>query len=168
MTGPLDNLDNAAEPIDHPLAPAPADDHRLAHDLATRAGELLLELRAEPASSAAERWELRDDGDIGSHHFLVDELREARPDDRVLSEEGAEDRRRLDAHRVWIVDPLDGTREFGELGRVRLGRARRARDRRPARRRAPWRCRRMGITLSTADAAGRSRRALDGAAPHAS
>lgn len=100
-----------------PLAVAPDEDHRLAHDLATRAGELLLELRAAAGSSAAERWGLRDDGDMGSHHFLVDELRALRPDDRVLSEEGAEDRRRLDAHRVWIVDPLDGTREFGEIGR---------------------------------------------------
>jgi 3'(2'), 5'-bisphosphate nucleotidase len=99
------------------MAEAPDEDHRLAHDLATRAGELLLELRAAAGSSAAERWGLRDDGDMGSHHFLVDELRAARPDDRVLSEEGAEDRRRLDAHRVWIVDPLDGTREFGEIGR---------------------------------------------------
>ena len=61
---------------------------------------------------------MRDDGDMGSHHFLVDALREARPDDRVLSEEGAEDRRRLQASRVWIVDPLDGTREFGEIPRT--------------------------------------------------
>jgi 3'(2'), 5'-bisphosphate nucleotidase len=99
------------------LAPAPPDDHQLAHDLATQAGTLLLELRAEAGPSAAERWALRDDGDMGSHHFLVDALREARPDDRVLSEEGAEDRRRLGAERVWIVDPLDGTREFGEHGR---------------------------------------------------
>lgn len=100
------------------LAPAPPDDHRLAHDLATRAGELLVELRARAGASAHERWTLRDDGDLGSHHFLVDALRDARPDDRVLSEEGAEDRRRLGAHRVWIVDPLDGTREFGELDRT--------------------------------------------------
>ena len=100
-----------------PLAPAPDEDHRLAHDLATRAGALLLELREAAGASAAERWALRDDGDMGSHHFLVDELRAARPDDRVLSEEGAEDRRRMGAERVWIVDPLDGTREFGEHGR---------------------------------------------------
>ena len=100
-----------------PLAQAPHEDHVLAHDLATRAGELLLELRSEAGDSAAERWKLRDAGDLDSHHFLVDALRDARPDDRVLSEEGAEDRRRLGAHRVWIVDPLDGTREFGELGR---------------------------------------------------
>jgi 3'(2'), 5'-bisphosphate nucleotidase len=99
------------------LADAPDDDHALAHDLATRAGELLLRLRADAGGSAHERWLLRNEGDLGSHHFLVDELRAARPDDRVLSEEGAEDRRRLGAHRVWIVDPLDGTREFGEEGR---------------------------------------------------
>ncbi len=54
---------------------------------------------------------------MGSHHFLVDRLKEERPDDRVLSEEGVEDRRRLGHDRVWIVDPLDGTREFGEIGR---------------------------------------------------
>jgi 3'(2'), 5'-bisphosphate nucleotidase len=101
-----------------PLAPAPDADHRLAHDLATQAGELLLELRAAAGASAYERWSLRDDGDMGSHHFLVDALREARPDDRVLSEEGAEDRRRIGHGRVWIVDPLDGTREFGELDRT--------------------------------------------------
>ena len=99
------------------LVPAPADDHILAHELATRAGELLLELRASAGVSAAERWALRDDGDLGSHHFLVDRLREERPGDRVLSEEGAEDRRRIGAERVWIVDPLDGTREYGEPGR---------------------------------------------------
>jgi 3'(2'), 5'-bisphosphate nucleotidase len=101
-----------------PLVTAPAEDHALAHDLATRAGELLLELRAAAGPSAAERWNLRDDGDLGSHHFLVDALRDARPDDRVLSEEGAEDHRRLGHGRVWIVDPLDGTREFGEIPRV--------------------------------------------------
>lgn len=100
-----------------PLAPATAADHQLAHELATRAGELLLELRETAGPAAHERWALRDDGDMGSHHFLIDRLRDARPDDRVLSEEGAEDRRRIGAERVWIVDPLDGTREFGELGR---------------------------------------------------
>jgi 3'(2'), 5'-bisphosphate nucleotidase len=99
-------------------ATAPHEDHVLAHDLATRAGELLVELRERAGLSAYDRWNLRDDGDMGSHHFLVDALREARPADRVLSEEGVEDRARLGAERVWIVDPLDGTREFGEPGRV--------------------------------------------------
>ncbi|MBA2282054.1 MAG: 3'(2'),5'-bisphosphate nucleotidase CysQ [Acidimicrobiia bacterium] len=101
-----------------PLRPAPTDDHALARDLAVRAGELLVALRSKAGSSAGERWTLRDDGDMGSHHFLVDELRVARPEDRVLSEEGAEDLRRIGAGRVWIVDPLDGTREFGEIDRT--------------------------------------------------
>jgi 3'(2'), 5'-bisphosphate nucleotidase len=99
------------------LADAPPDDHRLAHEVATRAGELLLELRAGAGPTSYERWTLRDEGDLGSHHFLVDALHEARPDDPVLSEEGADHRRRLGAPRAWIVDPLDGTREFGEAGR---------------------------------------------------
>jgi 3'(2'), 5'-bisphosphate nucleotidase len=58
-----------------------------------------------------------DTGDLASHRFLVQELAAARPDDAVLSEEGLEDPRRFDADRVWIVDPLDGTSEFGEVGR---------------------------------------------------
>src|SRR4051794_5628605 len=60
---------------------------------------------------------LRDAGDQHSHEFLAAELERLRPDDVVLSEEGADDRSRLDADRVWIVDPLDGTREYGEQGR---------------------------------------------------
>jgi 3'(2'), 5'-bisphosphate nucleotidase len=46
------------------------------------------------------------------------ELAQHRPDDAVLSEEGKDDAARLAARRVWIVDPLDGTREFGEAGRT--------------------------------------------------
>ena len=45
-------------------------------------------------------------------------LSRERPDDEVLSEEGADDLKRLDAERVWIVDPLDGTREFAEPPRI--------------------------------------------------
>jgi 3'(2'), 5'-bisphosphate nucleotidase len=92
-------------------------DHEVASDVATRAGELLLELRSEAGNGAYERWTLRDEGDWSAHHFIVDALAELRPDDKVLSEEGAEDHSRLGADRVWIVDPLDGTREFGEPGR---------------------------------------------------
>jgi 3'(2'), 5'-bisphosphate nucleotidase len=44
----------------------------------------------------------------------MDLIAQARPGDSVLSEEGKDDKRRLDARRVWIVDPLDGTREFSE------------------------------------------------------
>ena len=90
----------------------------MATDVATRAGELLLELRAGAGGSAHDWWSLRDEGDWSAHHFIVDALRELRPGDKVLSEEGMEDRTRLGADRVWIVDPLDGTREFGEPGRT--------------------------------------------------
>jgi 3'(2'), 5'-bisphosphate nucleotidase len=58
-----------------------------------------------------------DEGDAVSHHFLVQALAAARPDDAVLSEEGRDSRARLSADRVWIIDPLDGTNEFGEPGR---------------------------------------------------
>lgn len=91
-------------------------DHRLAADLAKRAGDLLMDLRAgaseEMPSEALAN--LKAEGDRQSHEFLVAELRAARPDDIVLSEEGKNDPRRLSAKRVWIIDPLDGTREFGE------------------------------------------------------
>src|SRR5580693_2814331 len=90
-----------------------ADDHALAHDLAERAVRLLLDLRAQGGDPAA----LKDAGDRSSHEFLMTELAKARPADAVLSEEGIDNKDRLTADRVWIVDPLDGTREFGEKGR---------------------------------------------------
>jgi 3'(2'), 5'-bisphosphate nucleotidase len=90
------------------------DDHRLAHDLAAQAGELLLALRADGGDPR----ELRDAGDRRSHEFLASQLSQLRPGDAVLSEEGRDDPARLAADRVWIVDPLDGTREFGEPDRT--------------------------------------------------
>jgi 3'(2'), 5'-bisphosphate nucleotidase len=90
------------------------DDHALAADLAERAGQLLLALRARGGDPGT----VRDAGDRLSHEFLMAELARARPGDAVLSEEGADDKARLAADRVWIVDPLDGTREFGEAGRA--------------------------------------------------
>jgi 3'(2'), 5'-bisphosphate nucleotidase len=92
---------------------AAPDDHALAADLAERAGRLLLELRAKGGDPA----DLRNAGDRQSHEFLMAELARERPADAVLSEEGLDDKARLTADRVWIVDPLDGTREFGEPGR---------------------------------------------------
>ena len=89
------------------------DDHALAADLAERAGHLLLTLRARGGDPDA----LRNAGDRQSHEFLIGELARERPEDAVLSEEGIDDKARLTADRVWIVDPLDGTREFGEPGR---------------------------------------------------
>ena len=91
-----------------------ADDHALAHDLAERAGRLLLDLRAKGGDPAL----LKDAGDRSSHEFLMTELAKARPGDAVLSEEGIDNKARLTADRVWIVDPLDGTREFGEPPRT--------------------------------------------------
>ncbi|GAA4727242.1 3'(2'),5'-bisphosphate nucleotidase CysQ [Pedococcus ginsenosidimutans] len=96
--------------------PATLDDHQLARALADAAGEVLLALRAE-GDAEADPARLRAEGDRQSHLFLMDRLAEARPDDAVLSEEGKDDPVRLAADRVWIVDPLDGTREFGELPR---------------------------------------------------
>jgi 3'(2'), 5'-bisphosphate nucleotidase len=90
------------------------DDHALAADLAERAGLLLLELRAKGGDPDT----LRNAGDKSSHEFLMAELAKARPADAVLSEEGIDDKARLAADRVWIVDPLDGTREFGDHGRT--------------------------------------------------
>ena len=93
------------------------DDHRLAGRLAVEAGTLLVELRAEMWERGAHPWQVMDTGDIAAHRYLLEALTEARPGDVVLSEEGADDRRRLVADRVWIVDPLDGTNEYGERGR---------------------------------------------------
>ncbi|MBV9382921.1 MAG: 3'(2'),5'-bisphosphate nucleotidase CysQ [Streptosporangiaceae bacterium] len=91
-----------------------ADDHALAHELAEEAGGRLLELRAAGGDPGV----LRKAGDRLSHEFLTAELAARRPGDAVLSEEGIDDRARLAAGRVWIVDPLDGTREFGDAGRT--------------------------------------------------
>jgi 3'(2'), 5'-bisphosphate nucleotidase len=90
------------------------DDHALARDLAEQAGRRLVELRARGGEPDV----LRKAGDRLSHEFLSRELADRRPGDIVLSEEGADDPGRLSARRVWIVDPLDGTREFGEPGRT--------------------------------------------------
>lgn len=94
-----------------------ASDGAFARALASQAGRMLLELREEMGHS--DPAELRAVGDKRAHDLLVSELSLRRPADAVLSEEGERhDPRRLTADRVWIVDPLDGTREFGEPGRV--------------------------------------------------
>jgi 3'(2'), 5'-bisphosphate nucleotidase len=90
------------------------DDHALARGLAEQAGQRLLELRARGGEPDL----LRKAGDRLSHEFLARELAARHPGDVVLSEEGADNPARLSARRVWIVDPLDGTREFGEPGRT--------------------------------------------------
>ncbi len=92
------------------MTPDP-DDHRLAADLAERAGDALVGLRDRSIGSISQ-WALRDRGDQLAHDLIAAALAEHRPADILLSEEGAEDRRRLTAERCWIVDPLDGTYDY--------------------------------------------------------
>jgi 3'(2'), 5'-bisphosphate nucleotidase len=92
-------------------------DIALALRLAVEAGQRLVELREELWRSGAHAWDVMDRGDAVSHRYIAQELRLHRPGDAVLDEEAADDPRRFDADRVWIIDPLDGTREFGEPGR---------------------------------------------------
>lgn len=96
----------------------PGTDARAAAEIATEAGKLLLELRARLADPGVDAAEVRSAGDRLSHEFIVGALGERFPSDAVLSEEGADDLGRLGDDRVWIVDPLDGTREFGEPDRA--------------------------------------------------
>ena len=86
---------------------------------ASLAGELLLQLRqaavtGEVASVALDADAIRAAGDRDANRAIMALLANERPEDSLLSEEAADDPRRLIADRVWIIDPLDGTREFGE------------------------------------------------------
>ena len=90
------------------------NDHQLARDVAASAGDLLLATREELVAAGAEEKRLRSQGDLRAHGHILERLAEHRPDDEVLSEEGADGEGRLSAERVWIVDPLDGTREYAE------------------------------------------------------
>jgi 3'(2'), 5'-bisphosphate nucleotidase len=92
-------------------------DSELTARLAREAGHKLVELREQMWTGGAHSWDVMDGGDAASQHYLADQLLRYRPDDAVLSEEGLEDPRRFHTDRVWIIDPLDGTREFGEPGR---------------------------------------------------
>ena len=96
---------------------ATAGDHTLAAELASRAGALLVERREQLFRQDAPAAVLRAEGDKRSQELLARELSEARPRDAVLSEEALDDPSRLDSRRVWVLDPLDGTREFSESGR---------------------------------------------------
>lgn len=82
--------------------------------LASKAGSMLRELQhaASPEELGTKR--LKDAGDLRSQELIANTLLEMRPGDAVLSEEAVDDERRLTASRVWIIDPLDGTREFSE------------------------------------------------------
>jgi 3'(2'), 5'-bisphosphate nucleotidase len=97
-----------------PPAEARTDDHAFAAWAATVAGDLLLQVRQQGLTGK----ELKDAGDLASHELLMELIAGHRPDDAILSEEehrgtGSRHDRRT-AHRVWIIDPLDGTREFSE------------------------------------------------------
>ncbi len=86
-------------------------DAALARRLATMAGQLLMRLRDSFAGDGAA---LGAEGDRTANALLMAALRAARPADAILSEEEAADPARLSARRIWIIDPLDGTREYGE------------------------------------------------------
>lgn len=103
-------------PADGAIPIASADDHALAARLADEAGALLLALRDELQHLGSAT--LKREGDRQAHELLVARLAEERPDDAVLSEEGRDRAERLSSPRTWIVDPLDGTREFSEPPRV--------------------------------------------------
>jgi len=92
-------------------------DHELAGRIAQEAGQMLVELRTDLMRQGFHYWDLKDEGDYAGHRFIVDGIKQARPDDVILSEEAADDRARLAADRVWIIDPIDGTNEFAEPAR---------------------------------------------------
>ncbi len=94
------------------------NDHELAAALATATGTLLTDVRQQMVERGTDHWTLKDVGDLSAHQFIMEVLERTRPNDKILSEEGADLSDRLDADRVWIVDPLDGTREFAEPPRV--------------------------------------------------
>jgi 3'(2'), 5'-bisphosphate nucleotidase len=93
------------------LSPCTIEDHQAARRIADLAGTLLVELRPSALRDGATP-------DVRAQDLILRELGEAFPDDAVLAEEGVSSSDRLSSPRVWIVDPLDGTREFGEAGRL--------------------------------------------------
>jgi len=88
-----------------------ADDTELAAYLAQAAGALVLEMRETSGLVAKE---LGNAGDRTANQFLIHALAEQRPDDGLLSEESKDTDARLSKSRVWIIDPVDGTREYSE------------------------------------------------------
>ena len=86
-------------------------DARLAHAVAEEAGALLLAIRAAGDCTGKA---LGDRGDAEANELILARLRAARPNDFILSEESRDNGLRCQASRVWIVDPLDGTREYAE------------------------------------------------------
>ncbi len=99
------------------MSPTP-EDHVLALRLAENTGKILVKLRENLVDNGSHHFAMKDAGDAAAHRFIADTLAAERPDDALLSEEGADRRERLTAERTWIVDPLDGTREYAEPPRV--------------------------------------------------
>lgn len=93
------------------LMPTPAQDAALARQLAQDAGDVLMALRAGGHYQDAA---LGDAGDRAANSLILDILRTRRPEDGLLSEEEKDNAARLTKERVWIIDPLDGTREYRE------------------------------------------------------
>src|SRR2546423_1288078 len=91
--------------------------HDLARDVADSAGRLLLEIRQRLANGV-DPADVRREGDLRSHELILRRLRLEAPEAGILSEESAELVHGSGKERLWIIDPLDGTREFGEVGRV--------------------------------------------------
>jgi 3'(2'), 5'-bisphosphate nucleotidase len=92
----------------------PLDDGRLAAALAAGAGAVLMALRAQVDAARFAGPSLQAAGDAAAQAYLAAMLASARPRDVVLSEEVSAGPARLEAERVWIIDPLDGSREFAE------------------------------------------------------
>jgi len=99
------------------LTPSP-DDHALAARLATEAGELLVELRSRLTAEGVDPKDMKDQGDHQANELLMAAIAAERAGDAVLSEESADDGARVAERRAWIIDPLDGTREFSEPPRT--------------------------------------------------
>ena len=98
----------------------PRSDAAISRDVAQDAGQLLLQIRQDfiaehgPIADKEKANKLRDRADAASNDMILDFFSSARPQDAVLSEEAKDDPSRLDSERVWIVDPLDGTWEYGQ------------------------------------------------------
>lgn len=86
-------------------------DAELAAHLATVAGKILLQVRECGVTTGTS---LGKSGDQTANQYLIHAIAEARPDDGLLSEESKDTEARLSKSRVWIIDPVDGTREYGE------------------------------------------------------
>jgi 3'(2'), 5'-bisphosphate nucleotidase len=101
-----------ASRTDSPAAvPASMDDVALARAIAEAAGRLLVDVQR---SGLFDGKALGKVGDRAANALIIEALKTNRPDDAILSEEEKDSADRLSARRVWIVDPLDGTREYGE------------------------------------------------------